>query len=131
MSKTLSENKAFEQIWTNLVQRAKFLFNFFSNFLFQLREQTQRLSHLTHFSPMSHFYTPWKRQKTSSFMTFSGGIKWNIGLKWVKINNVYSQAALLICVEYQGNRTILIMLLKIKGEDMRIRLFSHSLFFNV
>ena len=26
---------------------------------------------LTYFSPMFHFYTPWKRQ---GFMTFSGGI---------------------------------------------------------
>ena len=31
---------------------------------------------LTHFSPVSHFYTPWKRQKTFGQKTF--------GLKWVK-----------------------------------------------
>ena len=24
---------------------------------------------------MSHFYTPWKRQKTKGFLTFSGGIE--------------------------------------------------------
>ena len=30
---------------------------------------------LTHFSPVSHFYTPWKRQKTYGFLTFSGGIE--------------------------------------------------------
>ena len=29
---------------------------------------------LTHFSPVLHFYTPWKRQKTFGFLTFSGGI---------------------------------------------------------
>ena len=29
---------------------------------------------LTHFSPMSHFYTPWKRQKINVFLAFSGGI---------------------------------------------------------
>ena len=29
---------------------------------------------LTHFSPMSHFCTPWKRQKSLGFLTFSGGI---------------------------------------------------------
>ena len=29
--------------------------------------------HLTHFSPESHFYTSWKRQKTKGFQTFSGG----------------------------------------------------------
>ena len=26
----------------------------------------------THFSPLSHFYTPWKHQKTYGFLTFSG-----------------------------------------------------------
>ena len=37
---------------------------------------------LTHFSPMSHFYTPWKRQKTYGFLTFSGGMEmWH----WTKI----------------------------------------------
>ena len=36
----------------------------------------------THFSPVSHFYTPWKRQKTFGFLTFSGGIEmWG----WAKI----------------------------------------------
>ena len=40
--------------------------------------------HLTHFSPMFHFYTPWKRQKTLDFLTFSVVKKWNNGLKWVK-----------------------------------------------
>ena len=33
---------------------------------------------LTHFRPVSHFYTPWKRQKIFGFVTFSGGIeKWH------------------------------------------------------
>ena len=27
----------------------------------------------SHFSPMFHFYTPWKRQKTKGFLTFSRG----------------------------------------------------------
>ena len=30
---------------------------------------------LTHFSPMFHFYTPWKRPKTKGFWTFSEGIE--------------------------------------------------------
>ena len=30
---------------------------------------------LTHFSPVFHFYTPWKRQKTKGFLTFSNVIK--------------------------------------------------------
>ena len=37
---------------------------------------------LTHFSLVSHFYTPWKRQKTKAFLTFSGGIEmWH----WTKM----------------------------------------------
>ena len=37
---------------------------------------------LTHFSPVSHFYTKWKRQKTKGFLTFSGGIEmWH----WTKM----------------------------------------------
>ena len=37
---------------------------------------------LTHFSPMPHFYTPWKRQKTIGFLAFSGGIEmWH----WIKM----------------------------------------------
>ena len=30
---------------------------------------------LNHFSPVSDFCTPWKRQKTFGFLTFSGGIE--------------------------------------------------------
>ena len=38
---------------------------------------------LTHFSPMSHFYTPWKRQKTYGFLTFLEGIEmWH----WIKMD---------------------------------------------
>ena len=38
--------------------------------------------YLTHFTPMSHFYNPWKRQKTYGFLTFSGGIEiWH----WTKM----------------------------------------------
>ena len=37
---------------------------------------------LTHFSPVPHFYTPWKRQKTFGFLKFSGGIEmWH----WTKM----------------------------------------------
>ena len=38
---------------------------------------------LTHFSPMSHFYTSWKRQKTIGFLRFSGGLEmWH----WTKMS---------------------------------------------
>ena len=37
-------------------------------------KQNQTFSEvLTHFIPMFHFYTPWKRRKTFGFLTFSGG----------------------------------------------------------
>ena len=37
---------------------------------------------LTHFSPVSHFHVPWKRQKTKGFLKFSGGIEmWH----WTKM----------------------------------------------
>ena len=37
---------------------------------------------LTHFNPVLHFYTPWKRQKTKGFLTFSGGAEmWH----WTKM----------------------------------------------
>ena len=49
---------------------------------------TLKHSTLTHLSPVSHFYTPWKRQETFGFLTFSGGIEmWHTGLKWVKRGN--------------------------------------------
>ena len=42
-----------------------------------------KTSSLTHFSPVSHFYTPWKRQKTKGSLTFSGGIEmWH----WTKMS---------------------------------------------
>ena len=38
---------------------------------------------LTHFNPIFHFYTPWKRQKTKGFLTFLRGIKME---HWAKMN---------------------------------------------
>ena len=35
----------------------------------------ENLTFLIHFNPMFHFYTPWKRQKTKGYLTFSGGMK--------------------------------------------------------
>ena len=37
---------------------------------------------------MSHFYNPWKCQKTYGFLTFTGGKKCDIELKW--INGVFN-----------------------------------------
>ena len=42
---------------------------------------------LTHFSPISHFYTPWKRQKTYGFLTFSGGIEMWLYFQLTLIND--------------------------------------------
>ena len=40
-------------------------------------------SFLTHFNPIFHFCTPWKRQKTKSFQPFSGGIEME---HWAKMD---------------------------------------------
>ena len=40
--------------------------------------------HLTHLRPMFHFYTPWKLQKTSGFLTFSGRYR-NRELVWNRL----------------------------------------------
>ena len=37
-----------------------------------LRSVLVLLTELTHFSPVLHFYTPWKRQKTKGFWSFQG-----------------------------------------------------------
>ena len=52
---------------------------------FQLQSlpSAEKFIPLTHFSPMSHFYTPRKRQKTIGFLTFSGGIE---KLHWTKMD---------------------------------------------
>ena len=43
-------------------------------------------STVTYFSPMFHFYTPLKRQKTRGFFyVFKGVQKWNTEPKWVNM----------------------------------------------
>ena len=51
---------------------AYFQNNFFKNTFRGLSLSIR--SQLTHLSPVSHFYTAWKRHKTFGFLTFSGGI---------------------------------------------------------
>ena len=36
---------------------------------------------VTQFKPIIHFYTPWKREKTTSFLLFSDGIEMEHWLK--------------------------------------------------
>ena len=43
--------------------------------------------YFSHFVPLVSFYTPWKHQKTSSFLIFSRGYKkrtvaWNVLIRW-------------------------------------------------
>ena len=51
----------------------------------QMRQSKNNKANIIHVNPflsMSHFYTPWKRQKIFGFLTFSGGIEmWN----WTKM----------------------------------------------
>ena len=63
-----------------------------------LKKNQNRLSNiltrfLTHFQPMFHFYNPWKHQKTSDFLIFSGGIEVEHCWKWV--NNIVLTIGLL------------------------------------
>ena len=51
------------------------------------------LKTLTHFNPVPHFYTSWKRQKIYGFLTFSGGIvMWH----WTKMGLLFSRKWLFI-----------------------------------
>ena len=53
--------------------------------------ETFGMTFLTHFSPVFHFYTPWIRQKTKGFLTFSGGIEME---HWAKrVNNAILRSA--------------------------------------
>ena len=49
--------------------------NYFASDVLAAWPLTRSLDRLTHFQPMFHFYTSWKRQKTEGFMIFSGGIE--------------------------------------------------------
>ena len=51
---------------------------------------------LTHFSPMFHFYTTWKRQKTLVFWRSQVVETWNIGLKLLKWKNGFSVCVLIL-----------------------------------
>ena len=47
------------------------------------------IDNLTHFSPVSHFYSSWKRQKTFGFLTFSGCLTFLGGIEmwhWTKMD---------------------------------------------
>ena len=50
-------------------------FLLFSNMYSNMFSNMYCVIRLTHFSPVSHFYTRWKRQKTKVFLTFSRGIE--------------------------------------------------------
>ena len=57
-------------------------FVLFSNMYSNMFSNMYCVIRLTHFSPVSHFYTRWKRQKTKVFLTFSRGIEmWH----WTKM----------------------------------------------
>ena len=50
---------------------------------------------------MSHFYTPWKRQKTFDFPTFSGGIEMEYWANWVKNPRFTAYNALILFQYFQ------------------------------
>ena len=45
-------------------------------------------AYLTHFGPMFHFHTSWKRQKSFNFLTFSGGVEME---HWAKLGEDVSR----------------------------------------
>ena len=66
----------------NLIKNFKFLFCFSRPNLTLLKLIKVSKFTLTLFSPMFHFYTLWKGQKTFGYGTLGLWAKWNIGLKW-------------------------------------------------
>ena len=67
---------------THLIETTEKLSDSLSTSGKSINFQEKVMLNLTHFSPVSHFYTPWKRQKTFGFLTFSGGIEiWH----WTKM----------------------------------------------
>ena len=65
--------------------------------------QTVLFPLLTHFSPMFFSYTPWKYQETKGFLPFSGGIEWNVELKWISFKK-----ALILRQQEEGRRRSII-----------------------
>ena len=51
---------------------------------------------LTHFTPMFHFYTPWKCQKARGFLKFSGSIKMEHGHKTCRFNQLHEEKNVLL-----------------------------------
>ena len=60
--------------------RGSLLCSILYNFWFNFNALIELL--LNPFSPVSYFYTPWKRQKIKGFLTFSGGIQME---RWAKM----------------------------------------------
>ena len=50
--------------------------------------------------PLVSFYTPWKHQKTSDFLMFSGGIERASGMKW--INPIFDKKSFEIVGAYKN-----------------------------
>ena len=51
--------------------------------MFEVLRRLKDKNDLTHFSPVFHFYTPWKRQETKGSVTYSGGIEME---HWAKMD---------------------------------------------
>ena len=74
-SELTEKSKEFGDIWIFHVR-----IQIFHSVLIQVTSKQDFL--LTRFSPMLHFYTPWKREKTRVFLTFSEGTEmWH----WTKM----------------------------------------------
>ena len=80
---------------------------------------------------MFRFYTPWKRQKTFGFLTFSGVQKRNIGLKYVELLISFTLSHLKHCdLSLKFNlKNLLFQLLSLYVAVHSKVLFLHSQFF--
>ena len=67
---------------------------------------------LNHLSPMSHFYTPWKRQQAKGYLTFSGRSGFIANIYLLKVNNKNSKKKVwkIFKVNIKGTRKTSLML---------------------
>ena len=76
-----------KQLWTHPKHSLFFICCMILNLFFLLLKYFSSIEkYLTHFSPMSHLYTTWKRQNRKPMVSwlFQGVYECDIGLKWVK-----------------------------------------------
>ena len=67
--------KTFRQLLQKKQKKKRFLWKISFALRMKIKCSGKEFFTLTHFIPVSHFYTLQKRRKTLGFLTFSGGIE--------------------------------------------------------